>query len=216
MIRRSAQKLAHVVLRLWLTAFHNLRAPRVKLSGPTLIVANHASHLDIAAIFAALPVSEIPNVRVAAARDHIYGLPGPLLAIVEFLFNTFPFERQGRSTNSLDACADHLRAGRHVVIFPEGRRSPDGQFLGFTPGFAAIAYKTGAAIIPMRIDGTHRALPRNTYVPCSYPVRALAGPPLLARSVPAQDRRDEYARLVDAAARAIAESPAPEPAAGDY
>src|SRR5687767_15188570 len=35
-----------------------------------------------------------------------------------------------------------LRDGYHLAIFPEGRRSQDGSFLGFTPGFAKIAYQT--------------------------------------------------------------------------
>jgi len=203
MICEWAQKMAHVLLRLWMTAYNRLRAPRLRLGRPSLIVANHASHMDIAAIFASIPLSEIPRVRTAAAKDHIFALPAPLLAIVKFLFNVFPFERKERSTRSLERCANYLRRGYHVVIFPEGRRSPDGGFLGFTPGFASGAVRTGAPVVPVRLDGTHRALPRGAMVPVAYPLTVSPREAIAARAVAPGERRREYGRLVDEANASI-------------
>ncbi|MBI2932554.1 MAG: 1-acyl-sn-glycerol-3-phosphate acyltransferase [Planctomycetes bacterium] len=203
MIRETLQKLAHLLLRLWLKAYHQIRVPRLKLDRPSVIVANHASHLDIAAIFASIPFSEIPKVRTAAARDHIFTMPGPIVSLARFLFNVFPFERRNTSADSLKRCEDYLREGCHVVMFPEGRRSPNGRFLGFTPGFAAVAYKTGAPVVPIRLDGTHRALPRGAVVPLAYPVRVAPRPPLRARRVHYERRRTEYLRLIECASAAI-------------
>jgi 1-acyl-sn-glycerol-3-phosphate acyltransferase len=211
-IREAAQKLAHVILRLWMIAFHRLRAPRVRLNRPSLIVANHASHLDIAAIFASIPVSDVPRVRTAAARDHVFAFPRPLVEIVKFLFNVFPFERKEKSTDSLRRCEALLARGYHVVMFPEGRRSPDGRFLGFTPGFAAVACKSGAPVVPMRLDGTARALPRHACFPIPHPVSVSPRPALEARRVAHGGRREEYARIVAGAERAISARASPEPA----
>jgi len=211
-IREAAQKLAHVVLRLWMTAFHRLRAPRVRLDRPTLIVANHSSHLDIAAIFASIPVSDIPRVRTAAARDHVFAFPRPIVAIVKFLFNVFAFERKERSTDSLRRCEALLARGYHVVLFPEGRRSPDGRLLGFTPGFAAVACKSRAPVVPMRLDGTARALPRHAWFPIPHPVSVSPRPAIEARRVAYELRRDEYARIVAEAEGAISLRASPEPA----
>ena len=70
---------------------------RVKLDRPSLIVANHASHLDIAAIFCALPFDELMKVRTAAAKDVVFALPPAPLTILKFLFAVFPFERKNGS-----------------------------------------------------------------------------------------------------------------------
>jgi 1-acyl-sn-glycerol-3-phosphate acyltransferase len=205
MLKHGLQKLAHLGLRVLLRLHCGFRVRRSlpRLDRPSLLIANHASHLDIAAIFCALPISEVSRVRTAAARDAIYALPGPAVAVVEFLFNTYPFERKG-STSSLETGAQAIREGWHLAIFPEGRRSPDGAFLGLTPGFAKIAYETGAPVVAMRIDGAHRALPRGKHVLQRLPVEVEFRERLEAdRVVPYERRREAYALLMAQAAKAV-------------
>lgn len=205
---KDLQKLAHLGLRMWLRFYHGHRvgkAERLRLDRPTLLIANHSSHIDIAAICAALPLDEIPRIRVAAARDHVFRFPFPLICLTKFLFNVFPFERKNGSADSLQKCADYLKKGCHVVIFPEGRRSPDGTFLGFTPGFASVAYKTGAPVVPIRIDGAHKALPRGTIVPLPCPLFVEIRPSLHADvSIPWSDRRRAYEKLTKEAEQSVA------------
>ena len=50
-----------------------------------------------------------------------------------------------------------LRDGNLLGIFPEGRLEPTRELLPFHPGAALLAVKTGAAVYPAYIDGTHRA-----------------------------------------------------------
>jgi 1-acyl-sn-glycerol-3-phosphate acyltransferase len=197
-IKQGLQQLAHLGLRVFLKIHCGMRVHGVpRLDQPSILVANHASHIDIAAIFAALPISQVTKVRTAAARDTIYALPGPLVATIEFLFNTYPFERKGKSTDSLERGADCLRQGYHLAIFPEGRRSQDGSFLGFTPGFAKIAYQTGAPVVPVRIDGAHQALPRGTKYLQHRPMEVTFHKPVEAdTNVPFGERREAYAKLV--------------------
>jgi long-chain acyl-CoA synthetase len=199
-IERWTRQLAHLGLRLWMMAFHHFEPRgRLRLDRPSLIVANHASHLDIAAIFCALPFDQVTRVRTAAAKDVIFAWPAIPLALVKLLFNVFPFERKAGSTGSLEACEAHLRAGYHVVIFPEGRRSADGSFLGFTPGFAKVAYRTGAPIVALRIEGTERALHREALFPVVYPIETAAAEPIdpvPLRAIPHERRREAYAAIV--------------------
>jgi long-chain acyl-CoA synthetase len=206
-MRTMARKMAHLGLRLWMMMWHRFEPRgRVKLDRPSLIVANHASHLDIAAIFCALPFDELMKVRTAAAKDVIFALPPAPLELLKFLFGVFPFERKNGSTESLERCERYLRAGYHVVIFPEGRRSPDGAFLGFTPGFAKVAYRTGVPIVPMRLVGTERALKRGTSIPIVYPVESFAGEPIETAGltkVPEERRREAYAAIVSEAEKRI-------------
>jgi 1-acyl-sn-glycerol-3-phosphate acyltransferase len=197
-IRQGLQQLAHLGLRVFIKIRCGMRVHGVpRLDRPSILVANHASHIDIAAIFAALPISEVTKVRTAAARDTIYAMPKPLVAIVEFFFNTYPFERQGGSSDSLERGAECLRQGCHLAIFPEGRRSPDGTFLGFTPGFAKIAYQTGAPVVPVRIEGAHRSLPRGTKYIQRRPMEVTFHEPVEAdTTIPFAERREAYAKLV--------------------
>lgn len=197
-LKEGLQKMAHLGLRVFLRLHCGYRVRgRAQIEEPSLLVANHASHIDIAAIFAALPIGEVARVRTAAARDTIYGYPLPVVRAIEFLFNTYPFERKSGSTESLERGAEILRQGFHLAIFPEGRRSPDGAFLGFTPGFARIAYQTGAPVVPIRILGAHRALPRNSFVVQRLPIAVEFRDPVRAdRAVPWERSREAYARLV--------------------
>ena len=120
-----ARKMAHLGLRLWMMAWHRFEPRgRVKLDRPSLIVANHASHLDIAAIFCALPFDELMKVRTAAAKDVIFALPPAPLTILKFLFGVFPFERKNGSGESLERCERYLKAGFHVGAAVARRRVP--------------------------------------------------------------------------------------------
>jgi len=197
-IREGCQQLAHLGLRVYLKLRCGMRVHGVpRLDRPSILVANHASHIDIAAIFAALPISEVSKVRTAAASDTIYAMPKPIVKLIEFFFNTYPFERKGKSSDSLERGAECLRDGYHLAIFPEGRRSQDGSFLGFTPGFAKIAYQTGAPVVPVRIVGAHRSLPRGSNYVQRHPMEVTFHGPLEAdRTIPFEERREAYASLV--------------------
>jgi 1-acyl-sn-glycerol-3-phosphate acyltransferase len=203
-LKAGLQKLAHLTLRVFLKIHCGFRVRGTpRLDRPSLLVANHASHIDIAAIFSALPISEVSRVRTAAAKDAIYALPKPVVGALEFLFNMYPFERKSKSTGSLDYGAEALRAGCHLAIFPEGKRD-DGRFLGFTPGFAKIAYQTGAPVIPIRIEGAHKAMPRHADTIGRHPMKVQFKEPLEAdRTVPYERRQEEYARLVSEANAAV-------------
>ena len=212
MISDGIKKLAHLGLRLFLKIHCGHRVSgRARLDRPSVLVANHASHIDIAAIFAAIPIDEVPRVRTAAARDVIYALPAPLLAVIKFLFNTYPFERESGSAESLDRGARYIEEGYHLAIFPEGRRAGSDSPLEFTPGFAKIAYKTGAPVVPVRIDGAERTLPRGSQVVHRLPLEVRFGEPIEAdRTIPHSARRQAYARLIRQAEKAVT-SASPRP-----
>lgn len=56
-----------------------------------------------------------------------------------------------------------LRDGMSVVIFPEGSRSWDGKMIPFKRGAFMLAGEFKLPVVPLTIDGSFSAMPRNTY-----------------------------------------------------
>jgi lyso-ornithine lipid O-acyltransferase len=111
-------------------------APR---GGPLLIVANHASWLDIVVLGSLLPASFV-------ARADMAGWPGVgLLARMQrsvFVDRT----RRGQSGRQISDIASRLCAGDVVVLFPEGTTSDGNRVLSFNSslfGAAREAVGTG-------------------------------------------------------------------------
>jgi 1-acyl-sn-glycerol-3-phosphate acyltransferase len=156
--------------RMVLTVTGGLRArgvPRLP-DGPCVIVANHNSHADTAALIAALPARRRP--AVAAAADYWFGgaprdpraaLSGTGLRpwACQALCGAFPVRRGGGGTADLEGAARLLAAGRDVVIYPEGSRSRHGSIGEFRHGAARLAVLSGVPLVPVGITGTRELLP---------------------------------------------------------
>jgi 1-acyl-sn-glycerol-3-phosphate acyltransferase len=83
---------------------------------------------------------------------------------------------------------DAARAGRQIVIFPEGTRAEPGAVLPLQPGVAALAAQTGLPVIPVVTDsGLHWG--RRSFRKQPGTIRIVIRPPL-----PAGLRRDELMR----------------------
>jgi 1-acyl-sn-glycerol-3-phosphate acyltransferase len=125
-------------------------------AGPCVIVANHRSHADTAALLAALPAGRRP--AVAAAAD--YWFRGALRpGICRALCAAFPVRRTGGGSADLASAARLLAAGRDVIVFPEGTRSRDGRTGRFHRGAACLAAAAGVPLVPAGISGTGTLLP---------------------------------------------------------
>jgi len=96
-----------------------------RASGGCVVVANHSSHADTAALLAALP-SKAKPVFVAAA-DYWFDVPVRRF-IAGSLAGVLPVRRSGGGNFDalLAAARPALATGRVVVIYPEGTRSTNG------------------------------------------------------------------------------------------
>jgi 1-acyl-sn-glycerol-3-phosphate acyltransferase len=129
-------------------------------AGPCVIVANHNSHADTAALIAALPASRQP--AVAAAADYWFR-GGPRPWACRALCGAFPVRRGGGSAD-LAAAERLLAAGRDVIVYPEGTRSRDGTIGEFHRGAARLAAVAGVPLVPAGISGTRTLLPPGAAV----------------------------------------------------
>jgi 1-acyl-sn-glycerol-3-phosphate acyltransferase len=131
---------------------------QVPATGPVLLVANHASYLDP------------PLVGISSGREVNFlaqaGLAGflPLRWWMRQVGVTL-IDRDAPSKEALRRIADSLTAGEVVGLFPEGTRSADGAVGPFKSGVEFLVRRTGAVVVPIGLDGAHRAFPRRAWLP---------------------------------------------------
>lgn len=109
-----------------------------------LLVANHTSFLDAALIAAFLPDRITFAVNTHIARKWWIK---PFLALVD----AYPLN----PTNPMatKALIEAIRENRKCMIFPEGRITVTGALMKVYEGPGMIADKSGAVLLPIRIDG---------------------------------------------------------------
>ena len=141
-----------------------------------LVVANHASHLDMGLVKVALG-DQGERLAALAARDYFFDTPLKR-AYFENFTNLIPMERSGSVRRSLRAAVEALRAGLNLLIFPEGTRSRDGTLAEFKPTAGYLALHCGVDTLPVYLHGTHQALPPGATVPRSARLQVVIGEPI--------------------------------------
>lgn len=126
--------------------------------GPVVLVANHASHLDTAAVLTSLPAARRSRLAVAAATDYFF-TDWWRAASTALLFGTVPVDRAGGS--SAETLAELLASGWSLLVFAEGGRSADGRLAQFKTGGARLALAAGVPLVPIGLSGTYRAMPKG-------------------------------------------------------
>ena len=158
---------------------------RVPPRGPVILAINHLSMLDPILVGAVMP-----RVVHFMAKQELFRYP--LLGWLLRRLHAFPVRRGQADREALARALDLLRAGEVVGIFPEGTRSADGQLLPLQGGTAFLALKSGAAVIPVAIAGTHRAMPRGALWPRRVRVQIRIGEPVrLSLPAPGSVRKGE-------------------------
>jgi 1-acyl-sn-glycerol-3-phosphate acyltransferase len=134
------------------------------LSNPVIVASNHVSHLDTPVVLRALPARIRSRLVVAAAKDYFYRsrLRGMLVSLS---LATIPFDRGEGSKESLRRCADLLKAGWSLLIFPEGTRSPSGQLGRVRHGAAVLAVETHVPVLPIFVHGLADVMPKGRVAP---------------------------------------------------
>lgn len=116
-------------------------------AGGAILAANHVSFLDPPIIGGTWP-QEIHFL----ASDYLFKVP--LLAPLIRALNSHPVARGSGDLSAFRMTAQLLKEGKKVVVFPEGTRSKTGELSEFKRGVAKLAFTSGAAVIPIYIQGT--------------------------------------------------------------
>ena len=138
-----------------------------------LVVANHASHVDFALASYALGAPG-RDLVVLAAKDYFFNTNARRFVVSNFT-RLIPFDRERAQLDSLDDAIEELDAGRSVLMFPEGTRSPDGAIHEFKSGAGYLALRGGCDVLPVRISGTYEVLGKGSIIPHRQPVEVRIG-----------------------------------------
>ena len=116
--------------------------------GPLIVVANHLSYNDPPSIAAALP-----RPLVFLGKQELF-TPTPK----GWLFKSFRVHPVDNSYGAaaLRTALNLLAQDQAVMVFPEGRRSPDFTMQRGLAGAAYLAMKSQAPILPIGITGTEK------------------------------------------------------------
>ena len=121
-------------------------------SGPTVIIANHTSFLDIL-----LTIMLHPKL-ILVTNQWVWN--SPIFGSVVRLADYYPVTEGSDDVLKLK---ERFNEGYSLVIFPEGTRSSDGTIGRFHKGAFYIAEKFGLAIQPLLIHGAADAIPKGSF-----------------------------------------------------
>lgn len=172
-------------------------AAHIPVDGPAIVVANHRSYFDVAAM-AVLLARTGRSVRFLGKREVF---DAPVVGQIASLLGGIPVDRASGSDAPLRAAEAALADGDVVALMPQGTIPRGAAF--YEPvlrgrwGAARLAAATRAPVVPVGLWGTERVWPRSSRLPNVLAVAdppsvtVTAGPPvaLKYRSADADTRR---------------------------
>ena len=136
-------------------------------AGPALLVCNHTSFLD------PWLVGVAARRRLCyLARHTLFG--NPAFGRVIRAFGAVPIDR-GFGKEGLQQVFAQLAAGKAVVVFPEGERSPTGELQPLKAGIGLLLKKADCPVVPVGLSGPFAVWPRHATLPDPEPVFGRAG-----------------------------------------
>jgi long-chain acyl-CoA synthetase len=141
----------------------NLRS----VDGPVLVVSNHIDDVDPGFVLTALPARLRHKLAIATGGEALEILRTPPAArgfagraydrvkwaLGVSLLNLFPLPREAGFRDSFAYAGESVDRGYSVLVFPEGRHTPDGTMLPFRAGIGLLTNNLQIPVVPMRIDG---------------------------------------------------------------
>jgi long-chain acyl-CoA synthetase len=157
-----------LVMRPFVAVLGNPHAERTQaLPQPVLIVANHVSVYDVPLVLYALPGKMRRKVAVAMAGEMIMNfrraknlgnwflnLCGPpAYFLITALFNVFPLPQLANFRKSFAHAGHAMDRGFNVLVFPEGRRTPDSVMHAFQKGSGMLWKELQCNALPVYLGG---------------------------------------------------------------
>ena len=193
--------LVFTLLRLLLRVLGRIQSSgetHVPATGGVLFCPNHISDADPPAIFVTTP-----RRAWFIGKSELFEIP--VLGWFFARFQGFPIKRDSADRAALRRIESLLQAGQPVVLFPEGRLSETGILQRVQPGAALLSLRTGAPIVPVRIENTSKIVPYGDLWPrfSRAKVTVTYGKPIFPKTYAALPRGKAVAALTEALTAAL-------------
>jgi len=123
----------------------------VPSTGSCVIVSSHSSHLDGPALIIALPHPIYFIIKRELAEIPVWGSAAKKLGFI-----SVDRGRSEKARAQMREAIGHVQAGRRVLVFAEGTRSPNADMLPFKKGGFHLAVDAQVPILPWTDGGRHR------------------------------------------------------------
>lgn len=123
--------------------------------GGKLIISNHFNMFDY--VLGCFVV--FPRKLNAVAGEHAF--KNPFFRFGMKFFGTVEANRETRSMKFIDQSVDIINKGQLMLIYPEGRNTPDGKIHEFKHSYLVIAYRANCPIVPIVSDGNYGLFKRT-------------------------------------------------------
>lgn len=143
-------------------------AEQVPMTGPLVVVSNHASDFDPPLLSCAVrrPVAYM-------AKEELFRVPVLKQAIA--LYGAYPVKRGSADRSALRSATEFLAKNWAAGVFITGTRTPDGRVRDPKLGAAWLAAKNQAPILPVSLYGTDQIFRPGSALPHPVPVTIRIG-----------------------------------------
>ena len=185
------------ILLILLTRYQLRGRDNIPSQGAVLVVANHLSLADPPLIVFSLgrKVAFMAKEELFRSRFASYFLHS---------LGAFPVYRKQTDRQAIRQAKQILAEGMALVMFPEGKRSPEAQLQPALSGSALIACHSSAPILPVGIIGTEK-IKGIAWVLHRPQITVNIGHPFYPPSVDGKLTKNELARLTSYIMERIAE-----------
>lgn len=150
-------------------------------SGPVVFAANHQSYLDPLVI---LHIVRRPFAAVTAPFDAFppiirrwFGHMG-CISVSRDVFEELRYRSTVHAERAITTCANTLKGGMSLLIFPEGRREFKKHLLPFHLGVAKIALEAHAPVVPITLEHIDTFFPAHRMIVHPVHLTATVMPPV--------------------------------------
>lgn len=186
----AAQAWAALLLRISLSPVRIIGEEKFRLYPVAVYASNHLSYMDTPVLFAKLPF----QFRILA-KQALWKIP----FVGWFLRRSGQVPIDAKSPTSalkgLLRGVAALKAGMPLVLFPEGKRSPDGHMQMAHSGGAFMAIRAGVPLVPLALIGTYELLPIHVYSLRPRTLMIIVGDPIPTAGLTTKDADALTARL---------------------
>ncbi|GJL53707.1 MAG: hypothetical protein NPIRA02_08390 [Nitrospirales bacterium] len=116
-----------------------------------------------------------------------------------------PLKTHRLDRRALNEAVSRLKAGKSVVIFPEGTRTPHGGLQEGKPGIGLILSEAQCPVVPAYIGGTFDVLPMGSARIRLSPIHIHFGEPMTFPYQEGQEPKDYYRTVSETVMSRIAE-----------